>query len=166
MTPSPVNGTSRVEDGIGVITVTAVYPAQSDELWEAITSPRRLARWFGDVRPRSEVATAYDASLSTGWSGVIRIEECEPPRFMRLSFIDEVEPTTTVTAMLEAADAGTRLTIEERGLPIDDVAIFVSGWHAQIDQLLADATGARPVEWRPRWEELRAFYGNESPAEH
>ncbi len=163
MIASPVKGTTRIEDGVGIVAVDALYPTPPDELWDAITSPARLARWFGDIQPRSESTSAYDAKLSTGWSGTIQVDECEPPRIIRLSFIDEDEPTTTVTAVLDAVGSGTRLTIEERGLPIDDLATFVAGWHAQAEQLLAVSTGAQTIPWRTRWEQLRSRYQDMPP---
>ncbi|MGV8897086.1 MAG: SRPBCC domain-containing protein [Rhodoglobus sp.] len=160
MIPTPVRGTTRVDDGVGVVTVVTDYPTPAIDLWEAITAPERLARWFGDIRPRSDDVATYDASLTTGWSGIIRVDECEPTRMIRLTLIDETEPETTVTALLLPVDGGTQLTIEERGLPTDDLESYVAGWHAQVDQLQADHAGAAPVEWRPRWEQLRASYRN------
>ena len=163
MTSSPVNGQTRVQDGVGVIAVDTVYPTSMVDLWEAITSPNRLARWFGEVVPRSDEATIYDATLTTGWSGPVRVDHCEPPHAIRITLLDE-DPSavTTVSAVLEESESGTRLTIEERGLPADDLPTYVAGWHAQLDQLHADYSGAEPVEWRPRWEQLRAIYRDES----
>ncbi|MEO7147077.1 MAG: SRPBCC domain-containing protein, partial [Terrimesophilobacter sp.] len=141
--------------------VDTVYPTLPDDLWEAITSPERLARWFGELVPRSDEATVYDATLTTGWSGPIRVDQCEPTRVIRVTLLDE-DPSavTTVTAVLDATDGGTRLTIEERGLPTEDLPTYVAGWHAQLDQLHADFSGAPAIEWRPRWEHLRETYRN------
>lgn len=156
----PVHGSTRVEDGVGVVTVTTECSTSIDDVWEAITTPERLARWFGQIQPRDLDAATFDASLSTEWSGIIRVDSCEPPRVLRVTLVDAVEPPTAVSAVLEATESGTQLTIEERGLPTDDLAVYVAGWHAQVDQLLADLINATPIEWRPRWEQLRAEYQN------
>ena len=158
-----VNGSVRVEDGVGVISVVTDYPTPPEDLWTAITAPERLTRWFGQVQLRPDGAMAYDASLTTGWNGIIRVEECERPRIIRLAFLDESEPPTAVYAQLDAVDGGTRLTIEERGLPADDLATYVAGWHAQVEQLLSDLSGEAPVEWRPRWIQLRTDYRENLP---
>lgn len=161
MIPTLAHGSTRIENGVGVTTVTTEYSTSPEDLWQAVTVPERLARWFGDVRAREE-ANTYDASLSTGWCGSIRVEACEQPRTMRLTLIDEVEPPTTVAVGLVATEGGTRLTIEERGLPTDDLEAYVAGWHAQVDQLVAYLSDAEPIEWRPRWEQLRANYRDTS----
>lgn len=158
-------GSTRIENGVGVVAVTTEYSTSPDDLWEAVTVPERLARWFGEVRARDELNT-FDASLSTGWSGIITVDECEQPRIIRLTLIDEAEPATTVAVRLVATEGGTQLTIEERGLPTDDLETYVAGWHAQVDQLVADLSGAPPIEWRPRWEQLRAAYRDTPPGQH
>lgn len=156
----PVHGTTRIDDGIGVISVDSVYPTSPEDLWEAITVPERLARWFGDLVPEGNGATAYVASLTTGWSGTISVDECERPRLIRVRFQDETPTATTVSAVLEPTVDGTRLTVEERGLPTESLPAYVAGWHAQLDQLQADVAGAPTIEWRPRWEQLREHYRN------
>lgn len=156
----PVHGETRIEDGAGVVTVSALYTTTLADLWEAITLPERLARWFGEVSLRADDATTYDASLVTGWIGTVTVEQCEHPRLMRLTLLDDEPSMTTVSVTLDSEKEGTRLTIEERGLPADDLSIYVAGWHAQLDRLHANLTGAPPIEWRPRWQELRAMYRN------
>lgn len=156
----PVQGETRIEDGAGVITVSTVFPTSPEDLWEAITLPERLARWFGEVSLRGDDATTYDASLVTGWIGTVKVEQCEHPRLIRLILVDDEPSMTTVSVVLDSAQEGIRLTIEERGLPADDLSIYVAGWHAQLDQLHAGFSGAPDVEWRSRWEELRAKYQN------
>ncbi|WP_113718146.1 SRPBCC domain-containing protein [Arthrobacter dokdonensis] len=165
MISMPVTGSTRVEDGVGIVTVTTECSTSLDDLWEAITAPERLARWFGQIQPKDDDAAMYDASLSTGWSGIIRVDLCEPPRVIRATFVDETEPPTVVSAVLAATGNGSQLTIEERGLPTDDLTVYVAGWHAQVDQLVAGLSGATPIEWRPRWEQLRADYRNRPPVQ-
>lgn len=156
----PVQGETRIEDGTGVITVSALFATTPEDLWEAITLPERLARWFGDVSSRADDTTTYDASLVTGWIGTVKVEQCEYPQLIRLTLLDDEPSMTTVSVVLDSEKEGTRLTIEERGLPVDDLSIYVAGWHAQLDRLHANFAGAPAVEWRPRWEELRTMYRN------
>lgn len=158
MIPIPVHGQTRVENGSGVITVTTVYPTSPEDLWDAITVPERLARWFGELVPRGDDTSTYDASLVTGWSGTARVDQCDPPRLLRVALLDDEPSETAVTATLDVTESGTRLTIEERGLPADDLSIYVAGWHAQLDRLHADLSGAPSIEWRPRWQQLRETY--------
>ncbi len=80
------------------------YDTDIDDLWSAITDPRRLARWLGeiegDLRPGGEYHAHYYAS---GWEGTVRIEICEPPRRLRL--VDEADtPEPQVNEVTLTAD--------------------------------------------------------------
>ncbi|WP_010204341.1 SRPBCC domain-containing protein [Salinibacterium sp. PAMC 21357] len=152
----PVQGQTRIVEGTGVVEVSTVFATSADDLWEAITEPNRLARWFGEVSPRRGTEDTYEASLVTGWAGTINVTQCERPQLIELTLHDDEPSMTTVRATLEPEGEGTRLTIEEKGLPMENLTPYVAGWHAQIDQLHAMLAGDPTVEWRPRWEELCA----------
>jgi uncharacterized protein YndB with AHSA1/START domain len=55
---SRILGSLRSEDGKGVVRIEDRYDTDIDDLWSAITSPDRLARWIGrvqgDLRPGGE----------------------------------------------------------------------------------------------------------------
>ncbi len=158
MIVNAVRGDTRVEDGVGIVTVSSVYATSSQDLWEAITAPDRLRRWFGEVHPRGEGTASYDAALTTGWSGTVVVDECDPPRRIRATLRNDTPDVTIVFAVLQPTTDGTRLIIEERGLPVDDLPSYAAGWHAQLDQLDATLTGGPTVDWRSRWEQLRTTY--------
>lgn len=102
-----------------------VLDAPADDVWAALTEPRRLSAWIGaqvvalDVRAGGR-GTARRAD---GAERRIRIEDVEPPR--RLAFrwwpyeLDgHPGPGTRVEFVLDAiGPAQTRLTVTESGLP-------------------------------------------------
>ena len=53
---------------------------------------------------------------------------------------------------------GTHLVIEERGIPLDELAAHGAGWHAHVDDLGAHIAGAEAADWRRRWIELTPTY--------
>jgi len=65
----------------GVVRIEDRYDTDLEDLWEALTDPERLRRWFGvvegDLRRAGEsrIYIAADDIESVG-----RVEECEPPR--------------------------------------------------------------------------------------
>ena len=156
-----VHGEMAIEDGVGIVVVSSVYPTTPDDLWQAVTSITRLRRWFGELTPHAGATTSFDAALTTGWSGMISVTRCEAPTHLTAELRDD-DATTTVTAHLEPTDDGTRLTIEERGLEPVGLHIYVAGWHAQLDQLEATIRRGSDVAWRPRWEQLRDLYSAEA----
>jgi uncharacterized protein YndB with AHSA1/START domain len=52
MTENPgvlIEGTLHSVGGNGVVRLTGRYDTDDDDLWSALTDPRRLARWYGKV---------------------------------------------------------------------------------------------------------------------
>ena len=69
-------GTRTLESGEArVLTASRVYPTDVDDLWDAVTNPDRIARWFLPVSGDLRVGGRY--SLQGNADGTI--EECEPP---------------------------------------------------------------------------------------
>jgi uncharacterized protein YndB with AHSA1/START domain len=112
-------------------------PVPSDEVWEALTDPERLAGWLADevsfdLRPGGEASFRDGDSVRRGW-----VEEVSPPDGRagggRLAFwwASDDEPATRVELTLEPADGGTRLrVVETRPLELVDAIgspLFGSG---------------------------------------
>ena len=78
-------GTLRSADGKGVVRMEDRFDTDIDDLWSAITDPRRLARWFAEVEGDLRLGGEYHARFfASGWEGTGRIEVCEPPRRLLL----------------------------------------------------------------------------------
>src|SRR5689334_24445129 len=78
-------GTLRSADGKGVVRMQDRFDTDIDDLWSALTEPRRLARWIAevegdDLRPGGQVR----ARFTSEWEGTVRVEACEPPRRLLL----------------------------------------------------------------------------------
>lgn len=88
------------------VVLRRTYPAPIDDVWEAITDPERIARWFlpvsGDLRPGG----TYQLEGNAG--GEIR--HCEPPRRLVVTWIFVTDPTPAdineVEVRLTPDDAG------------------------------------------------------------
>jgi uncharacterized protein YndB with AHSA1/START domain len=154
-----VVGTLRVVDGIGVVRLEDRYDTDIDDLWSALTDPPRLARWIGDVDGDLRVGGAFHASFTSGWEGSGRVDVCEPPRRLRVTMAPAPGGATTVIdARLVADGDQTRLTIEERGFSLGELAAHGAGWQAHIEDLAAHLAGRQRVDWHARWTELTPTY--------
>ena len=75
---------SRVRDGkpARCVVATRAYSTTVDDVWDAITSPQRLPRWFlpisGDLRPGGR----YQLEGNAGGE----ITRCEPPRHLAVTW--------------------------------------------------------------------------------
>jgi uncharacterized protein YndB with AHSA1/START domain len=94
-------------------------PADGEDVWEALTDPRRLAEWLADevildLRPGGDASFRQGGTVRRGW-----VEEVSPPDGPdgrgRLAFwwAHEDEPATRVELTLEPAAGGTRVRVVE-----------------------------------------------------
>jgi uncharacterized protein YndB with AHSA1/START domain len=89
------------------------YPAPAADVWDACTSPDRVARWLtpvtGDLRPGG----SYQLQGNAGGS----ILRCEPSRLLRVSWvIGDAPPSEVELRLSEDGDGGTLLELEHSGL--------------------------------------------------
>jgi uncharacterized protein YndB with AHSA1/START domain len=69
-------GTRRLDAGEArTITISRVYEAPADDLWDAVTNPERIPRWFLPVSGELRVGGRYE--IHGNASGTI--ERCDPP---------------------------------------------------------------------------------------
>lgn len=164
MTTSPRNarilGTLRSADGAGIVHMEDRFATDIDDLWSALTTPRRLARWLGevdgDLRPGGEFRATF---FATGWEGTGRVETCEPPRRLIVATKDPDEPNEhIVEATLTAHGDETILVLEERGMPVDQLAAYGAGIQVHVEDLADHIAGREHREMGQRWNDLLPAY--------
>jgi uncharacterized protein YndB with AHSA1/START domain len=162
-------GSLRSADGAGVVRIEERYDTDIDDLWEALTDPERVRRWYGvvegDLRPGGEFRT-YIAGADIESTG--RVEACEPPRRLLCTSRETDESfrkgsgvppfDATVEATLTADGDQTILVIEVSGPPLDKVAFFGVGWQIHAENLAAHIGGQASGDVEARWNELVPRY--------
>lgn len=155
---SHLTGTMREENGRGVVRIEDYFETTPADLWEAVTKPERLARWIATVSGDLRVGGDFRASFSSEWEGPGRVLECEPERRLLVSMEPDSDEGTVIEAILTAEEGGTRLVIEERGLPLDTYPGHGAGWQAHVEDLRAYLSGREVGPWRDRWAQLHPEY--------
>jgi uncharacterized protein YndB with AHSA1/START domain len=155
---SRVVGTLRTVDGKGVVRMEGRYDTDIDDLWSALTDPKRLARWVVEVTGDLQVGGEIHATFTSGWEGAGRIEVCEAPRRLLVTMSPGDDDETVIAAELAAAGDQTVLVIEERGFPLDVVAGHGSGWQAHVEDLALHLAGRERTDWVARVKELAPHY--------
>jgi uncharacterized protein YndB with AHSA1/START domain len=156
-------------NGAGVVRIEGRYDTDIDDLWEALTDPERLRRWYGEVdgelRPGGQVRTYIEGAdiESTG-----RVEACEPPRRLLVTTRETDESYQrgqgvppydgTIEATLACDGDHTVLVIEVRGMPLDKLAFFGAGWQIHAENLAAYIAGRVYDDIGSRWGELVPAY--------
>jgi uncharacterized protein YndB with AHSA1/START domain len=151
-------GSLRAVDGKAVVRMEDTFDTGIDDLWSAITEPERLARWIGKVEGDLRLGGQFRASFTSSYEGPGRVDVCDPPRRLQVTMDPGQDDETVLEAELSPDGDGTRILVEERGLPLDNAAGYGAGWQAHIEDLAAYLTGRTPADWRTRWAELEPAY--------
>ena len=154
---SGVVGTLRAVDGKGVVRMEAAYDTDIQDLWTALTDPQRLSRWIADVEGDLRLGGVFRARFTSDWEGSGRVDVCERPTRLVVTMTDE-RGETVMEARLTAEADQTRLVIEDRGLPLGELAAHGAGWQAHIEDLASHLAGQAPSDWKTRWLELTPSY--------
>lgn len=148
----------RLEDGRGAVRMEDLYDTGIEDLWSALTDPSRLARWVAEVEGDLRPGGLIHARFTSSWAGPGRIDVCEAPHRLVATMAPGTPEETVIEAVLVAEDDRTRLVVEERGLPFDELAAYGAGWQAHVEDLTAHLAGRDPADWHERWLELAPAY--------
>jgi uncharacterized protein YndB with AHSA1/START domain len=153
-------GSLRSADGKGVVRMEDRFDTDIADVWSALTDPRRLARWYGEVEGDLRVGGEYRARLfASGWEGTGRIEICEPPHRLLVSTRESEAAGEGVIDVTLAADGdGTTLVMEERGMPLEMIAGYGAGIQIHVEDLRAHLAGQGRVDAQARFAELHPAY--------
>ena len=96
-----------------VVALDRSYPAEVEDVWDALTDPERIARWFLPVSGDLRLGGTYQLEGNAG--GEIRA--CEPPTRLQLTWIFGEPPGPEDSSIVEVRlqptpDGGTLLHLE------------------------------------------------------
>lgn len=150
----------KLDDDRGAVRVEDVYATDIEDLWDACTQPDRLARWIASVSGDLSSGGEFTARFTSGWEGNGRVDVCERPhRLLVTTWEDEAaDQESTIEATLSSVEGGTRLVIEERGMPLDQLAAYGAGWQVHAEDLAAQVAGEARDEDDARWVDAVPHY--------
>lgn len=170
-----------VDDGSETVSVTLsrTYPADAEEVWNALTDPERIPRWFYPISGDLEVGGSFQLEGNAG--GEIR--RCDRPSLLQVTFGG---PQSLVEVRLAEADEATTVELVH-SVPLAMArsgagALFVGpGWDGALlglgihlrGEAVADpleaANSPEVVEFNKgsieRWTEAVEVSGTASPEE-
>lgn len=154
----------------GAVRVEDLYGTDIDDLWQACTSPQRLSRWIARVDGDLRVGGTIQAVFTSSWTGAARVDVCDAPHHLLLTTDPDTVEEGQIEAWLTEEGSGTRLVVEERGLPLSHLPFHASGWRAHLEDLGRSleidgsvhpegwSSDAGAPRWRERWEQLTPAY--------
>ena len=134
--------------------------AHVGDVWAALTDPRRLADWLGDVEGDLRLGGEFRARFfASEWEGTGRVDVCEPSQRLLVLTSDADEPAEHATEATLTADGDqTILVWEERGLPVDHLPAYGAGVQVHVEDLAAYLAGRDRCDAATRFGELFPIY--------
>ena len=80
-------GSLRTADGEGIVRMEDRFDTDIEDLWSALTDPRRLARWHSEVKGDLRLGGTFSRRSSDGES-TGRVDACDPPRRLLVTLRD------------------------------------------------------------------------------
>lgn len=164
-------GTMRpLDDTRGAVRVEDVFDTDLADLWQACTTPERLARWIARVSGDLREGGTVDAVFTSTWSGALRVETCDAPHHLLLVSEPGTDDESQIEAWLTGEGERTRLVVEERGLPVGALHFYGAGWQVHLEDLGRSLASDGPAHeggwseqepapaWAARWNELTPVY--------
>jgi len=160
----------RLDETHGAVRVEDFYDTDIVDLWQACTTPERLARWIARVDGDLRVDGLVHVVFTSTWTGAVRIEVCEEPHHLLVTSEPGTDDEGQIEAWLSEEGDGTRLVVEERGLSLTHLPFHASGWRVHLEDLGRSLEVDGPVHpegwgpdvgapgWQRRWEELTPTY--------
>ncbi len=134
-----------------------------DELWDALTSPERLARWLAP----GSVGSGTDGAvrLEFGEGGIVtgRVLHWDPPSLLEYEWRFAGETESVVRFELSPTAEGTLLVLDHRALADPNAAGYSAGWHAHLASL-SDHLEGRDGSWDERFAAALPHYRESAAA--
>ncbi len=147
------NQASVVDEAAYAVRRTIRIAAPVEKVWQAVTEPAHISRWFGRTELDGAGPGARGSITFEGYGRVpLAIEAVDAPRSISYRWgnddalghlRDELDDHATVfTFTLEAVEGGTELTVVETGFdrtsdPAKNMAEHAEGWVSELDKLVA-----------------------------
>ena len=116
-----------LDQQLGAVRAEDVYDTNIEDLWKACTEPDRLARWIATVSGDLQPGGSFHATFTSSGTGPGRIDACDPPNHLLLTMLPDTNDEQQIEAWLAAEGENTRLTVENRGLPLTELPFHAAG---------------------------------------
>ena len=159
--PTPFGTVARDGDRFS-LSFERIYATSVADVWDAVTSADRLARWMAPYRGELRLGGRWEALNSDGSVfSTGTITACEPPHRYVTSWEYEGEDQSQVTVTVSEHPEGARLELEHEHLKDRG---YGAGWQAYLEELdltlpLAPSAVVDPqrtpgIAWSERYTEL------------
>jgi len=97
------------------VALKRTYDAPVEDVWDAITDPERIARWFSRVTGDFRVGGKYQVEGNAGGE----ILRCEPPRALRVTWVMGEGLSEVEVRLSDGSDGDTVLELEHTAAAVE-----------------------------------------------
>lgn len=156
-TPIEMLGTIRSQGDTVEIAFDRHYATDPADLWEAVTDPERLARWFAPVEGDLTAGGSFTIRFDDGDIPECSVESCDAPTSYTWLWPHGDHSSHVRVEVLADGDDGARLRLVHTRLPLRAAPEYASGWQAYVRSLDAHLAGdTADGDW---WGEFNAVRG-------
>lgn len=115
-------GAKRIPAGEGrTVRLVRDYDAPIDDVWDALTDPQRIGRWFLPISGEYRIGGRYQFEGNAGGE----ILACQRPSMLRVTWVfgeqaTDVDVSEVEVRLSKVADGATRLELEHTAVVPDD----------------------------------------------
>jgi uncharacterized protein YndB with AHSA1/START domain len=159
MTPRP---TARLlpTDGGSDLVFTRTFRASADDVWASVTEPDRTARWFGPWRGEAAPGATIEVQMAFEESPIwceMRIDACDPPHRLAISFTDDAGAWRLELLVNESAST-TELQLIQHLDTTDGIGQVGPGWEYYMDNLVAAREGIDLPDFGSYYPAMQGYF--------
>ena len=144
-------------DGEASVSFTRYHDTDPADLWDAVTNPARLARWFAPVEGDPREGGSFVIHFDDADTPSCRVISCDAPRSFTWEW-PHAATTSVVEVQVGTEGPGSRLRLVHRRLTQTSAPEYSAGWQAYVQALEAHLDGRDAGDWWERFESTRGRY--------
>jgi uncharacterized protein YndB with AHSA1/START domain len=142
---------------LGTVEVTMAHRASAAEVWEALTDPTVVRRWFGTLTPALRLGERSRLDFGDGDFFMLEVSRLEPPQLLQYAWrFLGIGPLDTITWHINARAVGCCLTVtdSEAERSRESALLLRQGWLDFTRRLAEFLTTGEPTryDWRREFD--------------
>ena len=153
MTTHPLDPAIALDAGRAELRIEQTWDTDVADLWDAVSDPERLARWFAPVVGTPAVGGEFAVRFDDGDVPGMTLLACDPGREFTFVWPMDAGPTEVRVEVRPAGPGSSTLVLTHRLLTPARAPEYGAGWAAYVGQLRDHLEGREPGDW---WSEFGA----------
>ncbi|MGZ8745164.1 MAG: SRPBCC family protein [Nocardioides sp.] len=146
MNADPFDPAVALSDGRAELRIEQTWETDAADLWDAVSNPERLARWFAPIIGAVTVGGEFGIHFDDGDVPDMTLLSCDPGAFA-FTWPTEAGSTEVRVEVLATGPTTSTLLLTHRLLPPASAPEYGAGWAAYVGQLRDHLDGRESGDW-------------------